>query len=123
MSRRALVPLLLLALALPAIAGAANDEVSSPGRCDGAVRSQLTVTRDGSRLIVVFVIDMRKTGQRWRVVLRRNGNVFARTGVRTQGPQAIAKVRRRIRNRRGPDTIGARGVRADRTCKAAVTIE
>ena len=110
------------ALLLPALAPAGDDEVRSPGRCTGAATTRISVGKDGGRLVVTFKIDGRRR-QRWKVVLRRDGNVVARTTARTRGPKAILTVRRRISNSRGSDAIKARGRSSTgQICRASISI-
>ena len=121
--RRALSLIALAVLGLPAFAAGGGDIITSPGRCTGSANVRITVGSDRGRLEIGLRVDARKRNQLWRVVLRRDGNVFTRTRARTSGSGAVFKVRRRIRDRRGPDTVSGRATSASgQVCRASATI-
>lgn len=119
----ALVATVALAAAAPAHAGG-DDDVIRRGSCSGATDWKLKLDHDDGRIEVEFEVDQNRSGERWRVVLRRDGNrVFK--GVRTtHGRSGSFEVERKIRNPAGPDRIKARAVnlRTGEVCKGAATI-
>ena len=119
----ALVATILLVAAAPATAKDDKDVIRS-GSCSGATDWKLNLDRDDGRIEAEFEVDQDRSGQRWRVVLKRDGNRVFR-GVRTtHGPSGSFEVERKIRNPAGPDGIKARAVnlRSGEVCKGAATI-
>ena len=71
----------VLVTALPAAAGGGK-EVIRTGNCSGSADWKLKVKLDDGRIDTEFEVDQNVNGQRWRVVLRRDGVRFFR-GIRT----------------------------------------
>jgi hypothetical protein len=112
----------LLVTALPAAAG--GPEVIRTGNCSGAADWKLKVKLDDGLIDAEFEVDQNVNGQRWRVVLRRDGARFFR-GIRTtHAPSGSFTVERRVANPAGPDRITARAVNlgTGQVCRAAATI-
>jgi hypothetical protein len=112
----------LLVTALPAAAG--GPEVIRTGNCSGAADWKLKVKLDDGLIDAEFEVDQNVNGQRWRVVLRRDGVRFFR-GIRTtHAPSGSFTVERRVANPAGPDRITARAVNlgTGQVCRAAATI-
>ncbi len=112
-----------LVAAMPA-AAASDKEVSRVGSCSGATDWKLELDRDDGKIETEFEVDQNRNGERWRVVLKRDGNRFFR-GIRTtHGPSGSFEVERKPRNRPGADRINARAVNLEsgEVCRAAATI-
>lgn len=119
----ALTAAVILVSAMPAAAGDGK-EVNRAGNCRGATDWKLELEHDDGRIETEFEVDQNRNGQRWRVVLRRDGHRFFR-GVRTTHDRSGSfEVNRRPRNHRGPDRIVARAVnlRSGEVCRGAATI-
>jgi hypothetical protein len=118
-----LIALAALAAAVPALA-LDGREIIRTGSCSGVTDWKLKVKHDDGRIETEFEVDQNRNGERWRVVLKRDGNRFFR-GIRvTRGPSGSFEVERRPRNHAGPDRITARAVnrRTGEICRAAATI-
>lgn len=68
----------------------------------------LAVKPDNGRLQVEYEVDSNAVGQSWRVGIRDNGVLVARTAATTAGRSGSFSVERRVANRPGPDRIVAR---------------
>lgn len=99
----ALVALVAVALALPALAPGKNSPgVTRSGACTGGGATwKLKAKHDDGLVEAEFEVDQNRNGVTWRVVLRRNGNVAARTRATTRPPSGSFEVRRLLGNSRG----------------------
>jgi hypothetical protein len=79
---------------------------------------------DGGRLEVEFEVDQNRNGQKWGVVLRRDGAVVVRTSARTKAPSGSFSVERLIGDSAGSDTVTgvARNAGTGETCSARVVL-
>ena len=119
----ALVAAVALVGAAPAVAGDDGDIIRR-GSCSGSTDWKLKLDHDDGRIEVEFEGDQNRNGQRWRVLLKRDGNRFFK-GVRTtHGPSGSFEVERKTRNPAGSDRIKARAVnlKSGEVCKGAATI-
>ena len=119
----ALTAAVALVAAVPAAAGG-DDDVIRRGSCSGASDWKLKLGLDDGKIETQFEVDQNRNGQRWRVVLKRDGNRFFR-GVRTtQAPSGSFEVKRKTKNPAGPNRIKARAVNlsSGEICKGAATI-
>jgi hypothetical protein len=119
----ALVTAVILVSALPAAAGGGK-EVIRTGSCSKSSDWKLKLKHDDGRIETEFEVDQNRVGQRWRVVLRRDGHRFFR-GIRTtRAPSGSFEIERRPRNAAGRDRITARAVnlRSGEVCRGAATI-
>jgi hypothetical protein len=113
----------VLVVAMPAAAGG-GPEVIRTGNCSGSADWKLKLKLDDGRIETEFEVDQNVNGQRWRVVLRRDGTRFFR-GIRTtHAPSGSFEVNRRPLDHAGPDRITARAVnlQSGQVCRAAATI-
>ena len=113
----------LIVTAMPAVAGDGR-EIIRTGNCSGRSDWKLKVKHDDGRIETEFEVDQNRNGERWQVVLKRDGHRFFR-GIRvTESPSGSFEVERRTRNRPGPDriTARARNLRTGELCRAAATI-
>ena len=112
----------LLAAAAPAAAKDDDREVIRRGGCSGASDWKLKAKNDDGRIEVEFEVDQNRSGDRWRVVLRRDGNRFFR-GIRTtRPPSGSFEVERYTRNPAGRDRIVGRAVnlRTGEVCRGSL---
>ena len=119
----ALVAVLALTAAMPA-AAKSDKEVRRVGSCSGSTDWKLKLKLDDGRIETEFEVDQNRNGQRWRVVLKRDGHRFFR-GIRTtRAPSGSFEVARKVRNHAGRDRITARAVnlRTGEVCRAAASI-
>jgi hypothetical protein len=119
----ALVAVVALTAAMPAAAKSDN-EVIRVGNCSGSADWKLKLKFDDGRIETEFEVDQNRNGQRWRVVLKRDGSRFFR-GIRTtRAPSGSFEVERRARNGAGRDRIVARAanLRSGQICRAAASI-
>ena len=119
----ALTAAVALVAAVPAAAGGDADVIRR-GSCSGASDWKLKLGLDDGKIETQFEVDQNRNGQRWRVVLKRDGNRFFR-GVRTtHAPSGSFEVERKTKNPAGPNRIKARAVNlsSGEICKGAATI-
>jgi hypothetical protein len=112
-------------LGLAASAGAKNrPEVRVSGTCTGPSTSKLKLHPDDGRLETEFEVDQNRVGQRWRVVLTRNGRVAARSVRRTVAPSGSFELSRMLRDGAGRDRVvaRARNLRTGERCRASAAI-
>ena len=101
----------LAALSLPTAAFArhgGNDGKTVTGSCTKASTSKLKVKADNGRLETEFEVDQNRSGVKWNVTLRRNGNVAVKSTARTKSPSGSFSFQRRLANGAGKDRISAR---------------
>lgn len=118
----AIATTVILVAALPAAAG--GQEVIRSGSCSGSADWKLKLKLDDGKIETEFEVDQNVNGERWRVVLKRDGNRFFK-GVRTtHAPSGSFSVERRTQNTAGPNRIKARAVHLDsgQVCRGAATI-
>ena len=118
----ALAAAAVLVGALPAAAG--GQEVIRSGSCSGGADWKLKANPDDGRIEVEFEVDQNRNGERWRVVLKRDGNRFFR-GIRTtHAPSGSFEVEQRPGNTPGPNRIKARAAHlgSGQVCTGALTI-
>ena len=116
--------LALLVAAAPSLAKGGDRKAKRvTGTCTGAATAKLKAKPDDGRLETEFEVDQNRNGVTWKVVLRRNGNVAARTKATTHRPSGSFEVRRRLGDGPGADTISARATSpSGEVCKARATV-
>lgn len=77
------------------------------GTCTAASSVKLTLSDEDGRIETELEVDQNRSGVRWRVTLRRNGAVAARTSAVTRGPSGSFTVRRVLPNGAGTDRVVA----------------
>jgi hypothetical protein len=95
-----------------------------PGTCTKSSTSKIKAKLDDGRIEAEFEVDQNVNGQKWNVVLRRNGRVAFR-GVRTtRGPSGSFELRRFLGNAPGRDRISAtaRALRGGEVCTASTIV-
>ena len=111
---RSLAAGVLLAATVPLIsagtAHADDDDVIRRGACSGSTDWKMKAKPDDGRLEVEAEIDSNRAGQKWRWVLRRNGNVVDRGTSTTRPPSGSFEVERKTGNAAGRDAFRFRAV-------------
>jgi hypothetical protein len=118
----ALATALVLVAAAPATAG--DDDIIRRGACTGGSDWKLKVGLDDGKIDTEFEVDQNVNGQRWRVVLKRDGHRFFK-GVRTtHAPSGSFEVDRKTGNPAGSNRIVGRAVNlsSGEICRGAATI-
>ena len=122
------VAAVLIAAVLP-VAGAgpahASDrEVIRHGSCTGSTDWKMKAKPDDGRIEVEAEIDSNRSGQKWRWVLRHEGNVVDRGRSTTRPPSGSFSVERRTNNARGTDSFKfrAKNPRSGEVCVARVSL-
>lgn len=125
MIRRTALILALAAAALPAFALANDRDVRKPGQCTMSAFSKIKLSPENGRIEVEFELDSGRNGEAWKVAIRRNGKVIARTRARTGRPSGSFTMRRVVGNRPGrPDEVAVRAesFATGQLCRAAATL-
>jgi hypothetical protein len=120
-----LVTLAAIGLGLASSAQARDrNEVRVSGTCTGSSTSKLKLHPDDGRLETEFEVDQNRVGQRWRVVLTRNGKLAARAARRTTAPSGSFELRRLLLDGAGRDRVVAQAgnLRTGERCRASAAI-
>jgi hypothetical protein len=97
----------MLALSVPAAAGAKTGDVRARGTCTGASTSKIKLSPEGGRIETELEVDQNRVGQRWIVAITDNDVVVVFTSATTTAPSGSFSVRRLLANRTGTDRISA----------------
>jgi hypothetical protein len=109
-------------LAAVPMATAKDGDVRVQGSCTRSSTSKLKLSDEDGRIEVEFEVDQNRNGVPWKVVLRRNGTLVARTTARTRGPSGSFEVRRVVSGSAGADRIAAVATSpSGERCTAAAT--
>lgn len=118
-----------LALLLPAAEGAIADgrEKVNRGSCGGSTKWKLQAEHDDGKIEVEYEVTSPKAGQKWRVVLRHDGNpIFkgTKTTRRDDDDRPDFEVERRVGDHKGIDRFKARAknTATGRVCKGSVSL-
>ncbi|HEX6208075.1 MAG TPA: hypothetical protein VF058_06915 [Actinomycetota bacterium] len=108
---------------IPASAGD-DPRVERRGGCSASSRWKMKAKKDDGRIEVEFEVDQNVNGQRWRVVMKRNGTRFFKGVRRTQPPSGSFSVERRTPDGPGRDRFRARArnLRTGEVCRGRVAI-
>jgi hypothetical protein len=107
---------------LPATAlakGGDDRRVTDTGDC-GSGRIELKVKAEDSGLEAEAEVDTNRSGQRWRLRIRHDGNLVYNKRKTTRGPSGSFSVERRIANHSGTDRVTATATRNGASCRASV---
>jgi hypothetical protein len=111
------------AVVLPATADAKHSVAQASGSCSGAAVAKLKAKPDAGRLQIEFEVDSNKAGQKWRVVLKRNGTKVYSAKKTTKAPSGSFSARKLTANPAGVDKITARATGpGGQVCVATVRI-
>ncbi|HEY5941300.1 MAG TPA: hypothetical protein VIT89_00370 [Solirubrobacterales bacterium] len=108
---------------LAAIAAANDADVRQGGSCTGSTSAKIKLSPEDGGIETEFEVDQNRTGVTWKVTLRRNGKVAARTQATTAGRSGSFEVRRVLADGQGSDSISARAVSpSGEVCTAGASI-
>ena len=102
----------LFLLVAPSSLAKSGPRVIETGPCSASSDWKLKVKPEDGGLEVEYEVDQNVNGDRWRVVLRHNGDKFADVTRTTKPPSGSFEVRRVVANRRGEDRFRARATNA-----------
>jgi hypothetical protein len=114
---------LMSAALVPAMAFAKDGDIKKSGSCSGNSTWKLKLSDEDGKIETEFEVDQNVNGDKWRVVLKRDGKRYFK-GVRTtKPPSGSFEVRRVISNSSGPDRVRARAVnlQTDEVCTGKAT--
>lgn len=118
-----LLATLVTIVPLAATATANDADVRKAGSCTGNTSAKIKLSPEDGRIETEFEVDQNRTGVTWKVVLRRNGQVAARTKATTGGRSGSFEIRRVLEDGQGADTISARAVSpSGEVCNASASI-
>lgn len=122
MHARALILSCAVALLAAAPALAKDGDIERTGTCTGTSSAKLKLSPENGRIEVEFEVDQNRTGVRWEVVLKRNGNQAAVAHPTTRGPSGSFELRRVLSDGAGADRVSAKAVSpSGETCRAQAT--
>jgi hypothetical protein len=110
----------LLAFAARAQA-AKTPGVLKTGKCSAGATWKLKAKREDGGVETEFEVDQNRVGQRWSVVLTRNGSVVFRGVRRTVAPSGSFEVRKVVPGG-GRIVATAKALAGGQTCKAAISV-
>ena len=114
---------LVALVSLTATATANDADVRKAGSCTGNTSAKIKLSPEDGRIETEFEVDQNRNGVTWKVVLRRNGKVAARTEATTGGRSGSFEVRRVLSDGEGADSISARAVSpSGEVCTASASI-
>lgn len=117
----AAIPAVLALFAAPVTAK--DGDVRVGGSCTGNTSAKIKLSPEDGRIETEFEVDQNRGGVTWRVVLRRNGTVAARTQGTTGGPSGSFEIRRLLADGPGSDSVSARAVSpSGEVCTASASI-
>jgi hypothetical protein len=111
---------ILLAFAARAQA-AKTPGVLKTGKCSAGATWKLKAKREDGGVETEFEVDQNRVGQRWSVVLTRNGSVVFRGVRRTVAPSGSFEVRKVVPGD-GRIVATAKALAGGQTCKAAISV-
>jgi hypothetical protein len=123
-------PRRLLALAVTTVVAAAvtaapaatkDGDVLAQGTCTRASTVKLKLSDEDGRIEAELEVDQNRNGVPWRVTLRRNGRVVARTTARTRPPSGSFEVRRVLAGGGGVRVAGVATSPSGERCSVAAT--
>ena len=106
-------------MAAPMTVSAKDGDVIKRGACTAASDWKLKLSPENGRIEVEFEVDQNRNGQKWKIRMKRNGNLFWRGARWTQPPSGSFEVRKLTRNGAGVEKIvvRARNVRTGEVCR------
>jgi hypothetical protein len=103
--------------------GGSKSLVKVTGSCTGSSTSKLKSKPDNSRLETEFEVDQNRSGVKWKVRIRLNGDLVVAKSVTTKAPSGSFSIERRLKNAAGSDRITARATSpSGEVCTASLTI-
>lgn len=101
---------MLAPMMLAPAAVAEVDDVERHGSCGASSRWELDLEREGGRIKVDYEVDSNVAGERWRVRLVHDGDVFFRGVRETHGSDGSLEVERRTNDASGADRFVGKAV-------------
>jgi hypothetical protein len=123
--KRTLALASVLGLVAAGAAGAAgDDEIRNPGDCTGSSSSKIKVKPDDGRIEVEFEVDQNKSGDKWKVKIKDNGETVVKKTMTTHGPSGSFSLERKIADQAGKDEIlgKAKNKSTKERCSASATL-
>ncbi len=113
-----------LLVLVPLAAAMANDaDVRRGGSCTGNTSAKIKLSPEDGGIETEFEVDQNRNGVTWKVVLRHNGKVAARTQATTKGQSGSFEIRRVLADGQGSDSISARATSpSGEVCTASASI-
>jgi hypothetical protein len=122
MLRTAIALTTLAAFVAPAAALAKDGDIRRSGTCSASSSVKIKLSEEDGRIETELEVDQNRTGVRWRVVLRRNGSVVARTSRVTRGRSGSFELRRVLSDGAGSERISGRAVSpSGEVCRVSAT--
>jgi hypothetical protein len=100
---------------------AKTPSVLKTGKCSAGATWKLKAKREDGGVETEFEVDQNRVGQRWSVVLTRNGSVVFRGVRRTVAPSGSFEVRKVLPGG-GRIVATAKALAGGQTCKAAISV-
>jgi hypothetical protein len=102
---------------------AKDGDVRRSGGCSDSSTWKLKLSEENSRIETEFEVDQNVVGDDWKVVLKKDGNVFFRGTKTTKGRSGSFEVRRLADDGSGSEKITghARNVATDELCHGKAT--
>jgi hypothetical protein len=115
---------ILAGLMASATALASDDEIRHDGTCSGSSSSEIKVKPDDGRIEVEFEVDQNKSGEKWKVKIKDNGETAVKKTMTTHGPSGSFSLERKIADRTGKDEIvgKAKNKASGERCSATATL-
>ena len=89
-------------------APAKEGDVVKTGGCSDAATWKLKLSEENSKIETEFEVDQNVVGDEWKVVMKKDGDVFFRGTRTTRGRSGSFEVRRVVGDGSGTETITAR---------------
>jgi len=114
---------LMSAALMPAMAFAKDGDVEKSGNCSGNSTWKLKLSEEDGKIETEFEVDQNVVGDKWRVVLKRDGKRYFKGLRKTKAPSGSFEVRRVISDSPGSDRVKARAVnlKTDEVCTGKAT--
>jgi hypothetical protein len=104
-------------------ATAKEGDVRKSGSCSESATWKLELSEENSKIETEFEVDQNVNGDEWKVVMKKDGDVFFRGRRTTKGPSGSFEVRRVVGDGSGSERIvaHARNLETDETCHGKAT--
>src|SRR5918999_764578 len=102
---------------------AKDGDVRKTGSCSDSSDWKLKLSEENSKIETEFEVDQNVTGDEWKVVMKKDGDVFFRGTRTTKGRSGSFEVRRGVGDGSGSERIvgHARNLETDETCHGKAT--
>jgi hypothetical protein len=112
-----------MSLAFVPSAPAKDGDVRKSGSCSESTTWKLKLSEENSKIETEFEVDQNVVGDEWKIVMKKDGDVFFRGRRTTKEPSGSFEVRRVVGDGSGSERIvgHARNVETDETCHGKAT--